>query len=821
VGRRLVVVLALALGAVPLLQGVASAHHAEVTASIDCDSMVSFTAEAWAGSGTPGTPQWALSRTNTDVRVWYTVDGGPQITVADGQAFNQANNFQFSGSFQAPAAGTIRVFAQAETNWANGVAGGGVWDTGALTRPTNCGAPDVKVQKSSSATDVLPGDQFTYTLTVTNVGNATATNVQLRDSIPASLTIVSMPAGCSAAGNDVTCAIGDLAAGQSASVDITVQATTGSCPKVDNFGTVSASNEPASNTGNNTSNTVSVNVNCKPDVKIEKSSSKTDVSPGEQFTYTLTATNVGNTAATDVQIVDDIPASLTIVSIPGNCSAAGNTVTCQLGTLAAGASASVTFTVEATTGSCPKVDNFGTVSASNEPVANTGNNTSNTVTVNVDCTQADVKVVKSASAATVNAGDSVTFTIEAENIGTKQATNVVITDTIPAGLTITATSAGCSVAGQTVTCNVGTLDPGQKKSITITVTATAGACPAVNNQAGVTASNEPVANTGNNLSNVVRLNVICPQPDVEIRKHSDAPGTGVFVGDTFTYTIAVENMSSSDALDVVVHDTIPAGLTIVSASSPCTVSGQNVTCNLGTVAAGAKVQVTITVRAEEGACPQVTNTATVTASNDSNPANNSSGPVTTIVNCPEGSIAVKIVKTNDANGDGKYSDFEEAKQEGMDVPFRLVITNTGEEPWTLTDLTDAFEQTVIDLLESHCAHLAGVTLDPGDSVKCTFTLRNYSPPAEETITDTAEVCVEMVADAAVTDCDDDPSRVRSAEVLGRTVTPPPTRTPPGGTAFTGPDDDAIRYGMLAIALLLLGTGAMYAGYRRRARYEDR
>jgi hypothetical protein len=197
-----------------------------------------------------------------------------------------------------------------------------------------------------------------------------------------------------------------------------------------------------------------------------------------------------------------------------------------------------------------------------------------------------------------------------------------------------------------------------------------------------------------------------------------------------------------------------------------------------------------------------------------NTGNNTSNPVTDLVNCIEPGIAVRISKTNDANDDHIYSDNEEAKKQGLDVAFRLVISNTGEATWKITDLTDAFDQTVLDLLDAKCANLAGAVLDPGDSIVCEFTLRNYSPPQLESLENTAEVCVkEMGGDG--TDCDKDPSKVRSAEVLGRTI----TKTPPSGTAFTGSDDGTVRFGLLALALLLLGTGIAYAGYRRRQGYD--
>jgi hypothetical protein len=187
--------------------------------------------------------------------------------------------------------------------------------------------------------------------------------------------------------------------------------------------------------------------------------------------------------------------------------------------------------------------------------------------------------------------------------------------------------------------------------------------------------------------------------------------------------------------------------------------------------------------------------------------------VNDLINCTEPGIAIRIIKTNDANGDGIYTDNEEAKKQGLDVPFKLVITNVGEDAVRVTDLIDSFDRTTVDLLENKCASLDGIVLEPGESVECTFVMRNYSPPQDTVLENNVEVCVKQMG-GDKTDCDDDPSRVRSAEVLGRTI----TKTPPGGTAFTG-SNDTLRFGLLATALLLLGTGIVYAGYRRRQSYD--
>jgi hypothetical protein len=95
--RRLLSAIFILLGAitvVPVFSGIASAHHSEISASVACDGTVSWTAKSWS-TGAEGT--------NPDIRVTKTVNS---VTTPVGQgAFNNANNYQFSGTFAWPAGG--------------------------------------------------------------------------------------------------------------------------------------------------------------------------------------------------------------------------------------------------------------------------------------------------------------------------------------------------------------------------------------------------------------------------------------------------------------------------------------------------------------------------------------------------------------------------------------------------------------------------------------------------------------------------------------------------------------------------------------------
>jgi uncharacterized repeat protein (TIGR01451 family) len=126
---------------------------------------------------------------------------------------------------------------------------------------------------------------------------------------------------------------------------------------------------------------------------------------------------------------------------------------------------------------------------------------------------------------------------------------------------------------------------------------------------------------------------LAAQADLEISK-ADSPDP-VTVGDNLTYTITVTNNGPDAATNVVVTDTLPSGVTFVSASPGCVHAAGVVTCNLGTIAVGDSVTITIVVTVT--APGTISNTATVTSDTlDPNTANNSDAEPTEVQSGPIG-----------------------------------------------------------------------------------------------------------------------------------------------------------------------------------------
>jgi uncharacterized repeat protein (TIGR01451 family) len=123
-------------------------------------------------------------------------------------------------------------------------------------------AADLSITKAASPNPVSVGSSLTYTLTVSNNGPSTATSVATSDTLPGSVTFVSSSSsqGSCAGTSTVTCALGSLANGASATVTIVVTPTVATT--LSNTASVSA-NESDPNPSNN-SDTRMTTVNPRP-----------------------------------------------------------------------------------------------------------------------------------------------------------------------------------------------------------------------------------------------------------------------------------------------------------------------------------------------------------------------------------------------------------------------------------------------------------------------------------------------------------------------------------------------------------------------------
>jgi uncharacterized repeat protein (TIGR01451 family) len=197
---------------------------------------------------------------------------------------------------------------------------------------------------------VAAGQLLTYTLTAHNAGPSSATGVQVTDNLPAGVTfdsVTSSEGTCSEASGTVTCALGTIASAGNATVEVKVR------PQAEGSvsNTASVSSDAFDPNGADNSASADTSVTASADLSLTKSDAPDPIAAGQSLTYTLTAHNGGPSSATGVQVTDTLPSGVTYdAATPsqGTCAEASGTVTCPLGALASGQTATVDITVHPT-----------------------------------------------------------------------------------------------------------------------------------------------------------------------------------------------------------------------------------------------------------------------------------------------------------------------------------------------------------------------------------------------------------------------------------------------------------------------------------------
>ena len=204
----------------------------------------------------------------------------------------------------------------------------GVTGGGGETNLTNDRSSDTVAISSSADVailkDVLPtstpaGVDVTYTMVVTNNGPSTAKGVQVSDPLPAGIAFVSVaPAACGLAGTVVTCALGDLAKGQSVPITVVASIPAGTAPGTKtNIATVT-STTPDSNPGNNSDHaTVMITAPPPSQLLVRKSAKPHSVEPGGTVVFTIVLKVPSKIDAKQVDVCDTLPSGLVFTAAPG------------------------------------------------------------------------------------------------------------------------------------------------------------------------------------------------------------------------------------------------------------------------------------------------------------------------------------------------------------------------------------------------------------------------------------------------------------------------------------------------------------------------
>ena len=329
-------------------------------------------------------------------------------------------------------------------------------------------APGLTVSKTATAS-VASGANLTYTLNYGNTGTAGATNVVVRDTLPAGTTFVSASNGGTVSGGVVTWNVGNVAAGttnQTLTLVVNVTAAQGATVSNNNYSiqadSVAAIPGPPV--------TTNVTAPVTPNLSISKTA-PTSVVSGANLSYTITygnAAGAGN--ATNVVVRDTLPAGTTFVSASSGGTLSGGVVTWNIGSLAAGTTnQTLTLVVRVTAAAGATITNSTYSIQADSVTAIAGAAVTTSVTAPVSN---DLAVSLTDSPDPANLSDSITYLATVTTNAT--ANSVVLTDDLIANvnfISATPSQGTCSRSSNRVTCSLGTLNAGATATVAVVVTA--------------------------------------------------------------------------------------------------------------------------------------------------------------------------------------------------------------------------------------------------------------------------------------------------------------------------------------------------------------
>jgi uncharacterized repeat protein (TIGR01451 family) len=449
---------------------------------------------------------------------------------------------------------------------------------------------DVTVSKDDGRATVSIGEVVTYTIVYTNIGDQTATNLLLTETLPVSMTFVGPVTWTQVgASNIFTLSVSDLTGQQQGSAIFVAQVSgKPSDERYTNTVQIDASGDT------NTSNNQAIDVDVSPpppDLIIGKSDGRVTVNVGDVVTYTIVYTNVGGSTANGLVLTETLPAELVYVGANGWLPVgASNVYTLTVNDVLLGQAASVSFVAQVTSSS---PDSFYTntvdVAASNEITL------TNNQATDVDALlPADLQVSISDGVSFPMAGQALAYTILYTNAGSGAAANVMLVITLPVGVNYV--SGGWFGVGSVLTLPLGTLNGGATGSATLNaqvdpnITGDNALTTTVSIiSAGLDAN--PSDNTAHDTDYVSPANLVL---------FVDDGVASVKPNDTLIYTIVVKNLGSANGANAVVTFTLSPFVSSVN-STGWTANGTTYSQALPPIAPNSAVTVTLTVQVNSGA----------------------------------------------------------------------------------------------------------------------------------------------------------------------------------------------------------------------------
>jgi uncharacterized repeat protein (TIGR01451 family) len=395
---------------------------------------------------------------------------------------------------------------------------------------------------------------------------------------------------------------------------------------------------------------------------------------------------------------------------------------------------------------------------------------------------ADLSVTVTPNTPVGTIGVDFRYNITVSNAGPVSTGGVVLTDSLPTGVTLVSAipSQGTCSGTTSITCALGTLTAGGDSTVAISVLPTS-TDPQVN-VATVTGDAPDPDPSNNTVMTTTGINPLPGGPTADLTIVCTQTPNPDIVGSPITYSCTVTNHGPDDAPGVQIVDTLPAGVSLVSASSSqgdC--SGSTIiTCGLGTVKNGGTATITI--------IGNPTQTGTIidqvvvsSGATDPNPSGNTV-TITTTIN-PVATIpcspSATILCIDDQPGDKRFAvsvgfnTVQGTKHSGFGHPAALTVSDTthGGLFWFF----DSFNPEMMIKVLNACStnHKFWVFYSAGTNVGLTTTVTDTETGTTKVYTNTDLIPAPPLEDTQAFSCTDADNKAAAAPSAAKPVPPTP------------------------------------------------